>query len=256
MSNINDDRQRQSREYLRDAITALKTGQLKLAQSLLNRAIYLDGLNAEPYVWLSATTEDPKEQMEYLEKAASLDPTNVAARRGLAVLKGKIDATRLVPEGLERDLAPAQAAVAVKSESFLCPRCGGRMVFSSLSQVLCCEYCGHQQAGAPVLDEPQPSGSVADRAEQVLDYVMPTTPGHRWSHAQQELSCERCGALTILPPGQKTSQCPYCGSNQLVKSPEHEDLVEPQVIALMQIDEKQAHQLARELAAQGFLLAR
>ena len=247
-----DNRGRQSREYLRDGITAVKSGDLKLAQSLLNRAIYLDGLNAEPYIWLSATTTDQKEQLDYLEKAAALDPTNVAARRGLAQLKGKIDATRLVPEGLERDLAPVQSAVAAQSKSFLCPHCGGRMVFSSLSQVLCCEYCGYQKGAEAVPAGPQPPGSIADRAEQVLDYVIPTTPGHRWSYAQQELSCERCGALTILPPGLKTNQCPYCGSNQLVVSPEHEDLVEPQLIALMQVDEKQALQHAKGWLNKGF----
>ena len=111
MSESFDDHERQFREYLRDGMTAVKTGQLKLAQSLLNRAIYLNGSDAQPYVWLAATTEDPKEQLEYLEKAVALDPTNVAARRGLAMLKGKIDPAKLVPEGLERDLPQSQAPV-------------------------------------------------------------------------------------------------------------------------------------------------
>lgn len=244
------DRERQFREYLRDGITAVKTGQLKLAQSLLNRALYLNGAEAQPYVWLSATTEDPKEQIDYLEKAVSLDPANVAARRGLAVLKGKIDPSKLVPAGVERDLPQTREPVEAESQSFQCPRCGGRMIFSTLSLQLSCEYCGYQEGVGPV-EEPLVPGSVADRAEQVLDFVTPTTMGHHWSYAQQKLSCERCGALSLLPPGQKTAQCPYCGSNQLVQSPDQVDMVEPQVIAVMHIDEKQANRLAQAWLGKG-----
>ena len=247
-----DDRENQFREYLRDGITAVKTGQLKLAFSLLNRAIYLNGSDAQPYVWLSATTEDPQEQLEYLEKAVALDPTNMAARRGLALLKGKIDPAKLVPEGLERDVTLAPEPVEAQSQSFQCPRCGGRMIFSTLSLQLSCEYCGYQEQAESAADEPQAPGSVADRAEQVLDFVMPTTLGHHWSQAQQHLSCERCGALSLLPPGFKTTQCPYCGSNQLVESAEQEEIVDPQLIAVMQIDEKQAKRLAESWLGKGF----
>ena len=82
MSEFEDDRQRQFNEYLRDGITAAKNGQRKLAQSLLNRAIYLDNADSRPYLWLSATTDDPQEQMGYLERAVALDPANASARRG------------------------------------------------------------------------------------------------------------------------------------------------------------------------------
>ncbi len=252
MSDRFNDRQRQSREYLRDGITAVKTGQHKLAQSLLNRAIYLNGLDAQPYLWLAATTEDPKEQLDYLEKAVSLDPANASARRGLALLKGKIDQTRLVPEGMERDILQSPGPVEAQSRSFQCPRCGGRMIFSTLSLQLSCEYCGYQAGENPAVAEAEAPGSLADRSEQVLDFVTPTTTGHHWSQAQLHLSCERCGALSLLPPGQKTTQCPYCGSNQLVESPEQGDLVEPQVIALMQIEAKQADRLAHGWLGKGF----
>ena len=252
MSNLLDDRERQFREYLRDGMTAVKTGQLKLAQSLLNRAIYLNGSDAQPYLWLAATTEDLKEQLDYLEKAVSLDPANASARRGLALLKGKIDPAKLVPEGLERDIPRAPGQVEAQSQSFQCPRCGGRMIFSTLSLQLSCEYCGYLEGEDPAMAEVGVPGSVADRSEQVLDFVTPTTTGHHWSQSQQHLSCERCGALSLLPPGQKTMQCPYCGSNQLVESPDQGDLVEPQVIALMQIDAKQADRLAHGWLGRGF----
>ncbi len=91
MNELESGRERQFMEYLRDGIMAAKDGHRNLARSLLNRAIYLNGYDARPYIWLSSTTDDPAEQIEYLEKAVSLDPTNASARHGLAVLKGKID---------------------------------------------------------------------------------------------------------------------------------------------------------------------
>jgi tetratricopeptide (TPR) repeat protein len=80
MSSPFTDRERQFEEYLRDGITAAKSGQHKLAESLLNRAIYLNNNDARPYIWLSSITNNPKEQIEYLERAVAIDPTNAAAR--------------------------------------------------------------------------------------------------------------------------------------------------------------------------------
>lgn len=51
-------RQRQFEEYLRDGISAAKSGESKMAQMLLNRAIYLNSADARPYIWLAATTTD------------------------------------------------------------------------------------------------------------------------------------------------------------------------------------------------------
>ena len=90
---------RQFEEYLRDGVTAVKTGNLKLAENLLNRALILNKHDARPYIWLSATTSNSKEQIEYLEQAVAVDPSNATARRGLAMMVGKIDKDRLAQPG-------------------------------------------------------------------------------------------------------------------------------------------------------------
>lgn len=100
MSIIYSDRERQFEEYLRDGISAAKSGQSKLAQSLLDRALYLNPNDARPYIWLSSTTDNPDEQLEYLEKAVAIDPGNAAARRGLALLKTRLNPGKLLPEGI------------------------------------------------------------------------------------------------------------------------------------------------------------
>ena len=253
MSFSYDNRERQFVEYLRDGISAAKSGQRKLAQSLLNRAIYLNGGDARPYLWLSATTDDRQEQLNYLETAVSLDPANAEARRGLALLKGLIDPAKLIPEGGDRGGTASVEDVEVEARSFICPRCGGRMVFSTLSGRLACEYCAFEERSPAGEEAGGQLASLADQSEQVLDFVMPTTLGHRWAQAQQHLCCERCGAHSLLPPGQKAIRCPYCGSNQVVQSAAQEELMEPQLIAVMEVSEQQAAKLAHRWLGKGLL---
>jgi hypothetical protein len=69
--------------------------------------------------------------------------------------------------------------------------------------------------------------------------------------AQQRLSCERCGALNILPPGLKATSCSYCGANQFIESPVQAELVDPQLIALMKIDNRRVVKLVRQWLQKG-----
>ena len=232
-------------EYLRDGISAAKSGQRRQAQSLLNRAILLNSADSRPYVWLSATTDDLNERRDYLEQAVARDPNNTAAKRGLALLNGKIEASRLMPEGATPEIPGPAEQVEVQGQTFECPMCGGRTSFSPQSSRLTCEYCGYTQER----ESPEPP----DHAEQVLDFVLPTSQGHSWSSAQMRLECATCGAISVLPPGYKTAQCPYCGSNQLAEPAGQEELVDPHVIALMKLDKKQAMQIAKAWLRKGFL---
>jgi hypothetical protein len=243
--------ERQFEEYLRDAITAVKTGNRGLAVNLLNRALILNKHDARPYIWLSATTKDPQEQLDYLEQAVAADPTNATARRGLATLSGKIDKNRLAHHGsAARRTAAVQQGETSAAQTFGCPQCGGRMSYSLSTSLLTCEYCGYEQpqSGPVALQAAEP---LADRAEQVLDFALPTALGHNWAQDRHRLSCERCGAISLLAPGEKATQCAYCGSHQLIDLSEQGELIDPQVIAVMQVDADQAIQNVRAWLGRG-----
>jgi transcription elongation factor Elf1 len=152
-----------------------------------------------------------------------------------------------MPEGAALGPSQQETEAVAQGQAFQCPRCGGRMSFSVSKGLVTCEYCGYEQEMAPS----EASGPVADLNEKVLDFVMPTTRGHCWAEAQHRLSCERCGALSILPPGQKTLQCAYCGSNQLVESSQDVELLDPQVIGLVKIDAAEAARRVRQWLGKG-----
>ena len=248
MDNLQARAEQRYEELIRDGISAAKTGQHGVAFRLLNRAIRINPRDARPYIWLSATTDDPNEQQDYLEKAVVIDPGNTAARRGLAVLKGMIDRGRILAEGETLSLRRPSEPEQVDGQAFVCPNCGGRMRFGLQSGQLACEYCGQVQTSGLRSQ----TGPVADLAEQVLEFVMPTTSGHRWAEGQQRLNCDLCGAVTILPPEEKSTQCPYCGSNQLIASKAVDEIIDPQVIALMKLDRRQAAMQVRHWLGSGW----
>jgi DNA-directed RNA polymerase subunit RPC12/RpoP len=230
-------------QLVTSGILAAKGGMRQQAITLLKKAADYHRQDARPWIWLSATTDDPRQQREYLEKGVAADPTDANARRGLVMLSEKLDKTRLVPEGQSveprKPVEPEEAA----ANAFMCPNCGGRMSYSISKNGLACESCGYVQE-----TNAQPA---ADTAEQTMDYVLPTTRSQRWAEAQHRLSCAQCGALILLPPGQNSTGCPYCGSNQLIESAEAIELVDPQVIGLMKVDAKQAASLAQKWMGQG-----
>jgi ribosomal protein L37E len=240
-------------ELLRDGITALKGGDRYLARRLLERATMIKAVDARPWLWLSGTTDDVDEQRQLLEKAVAADPSNPTAARGLAMLRAKISGAP-APVPLSPPAVPAAApspntaqppkVLDAQAQTFLCPKCGGHMSFNVQKGDLTCEFCGYIQVTDKRL--------AADAGEVAIGFVLPTQRAHRWAEAQHRISCERCGALTLLPPALKADQCPYCGSNRLLESAETVELVDPQAIALLKIDENEAYARVRRWLKKGF----
>jgi DNA-directed RNA polymerase subunit RPC12/RpoP len=214
---------------------------------MLGKAVDMDPTDARPWLWLSATTKDPAVQRDYLEYALAADPNSGAARRGLVLLSEQLDRDRLIAEG--EGVAPRNPTEPIEtktSQPFLCPQCGGHMQYDPAAQGLKCQYCGYH------------SQTVASRtnggAGQVLDFVLPTSHGHRWAEAQHQLACERCGAISLLPPGETVHECPYCGSNSLLQTSEAQELIDPQAVGLMRVSREQADQILRKWLGSGLFI--
>lgn len=238
---------------VREAITAARGKRIALARRLLERAAAINPTDSRVWLWLSATTNNPLEQREYLEKAVAADPNNAAAKKGLRMLAGR--AGESVPDlpqkGLSDGYVPpnpekmdASRTFDGETVTFACVNCGGRLTHESGIHEITCEYCGQRQ----------PTGSVfaADASETEFEPALQTGQAHAWAASAHELVCEKCGAHSLEPGGVHTQQCPYCGSNQLVDSEQLDALIDPQVIGLFSIDKKEAHARAHDWLDEGF----
>lgn len=228
-------------------IAAVKGGDMDQARELLNMAASMDPTDARPWLWLSATTRELDEQRHFLEYALAADPNNGAARRGLVLLSEKMVGQQVLAEG--DSLAPCtphEPQPAESDKTFLCPQCGGKMIFDSERKDLVCQFCGSIQ---PTTETP-----ANGKQEHALDFVLLTHRGHRWAEAQHQLACERCGAVSLLAVGETVHQCPYCGSERLFVSEEKRELLDPQAIGLVQIDQSHAQRILQHWMGSGFFI--
>lgn len=211
---------------------------------MLLQAVDYDRDHSEAWLWLSATTTDPAEQRKYLEWAVAADPGNARARRGLAVLTGRIEPGTLLPEGSgvapRRPTAPEPVSV---RRTFDCLQCGGKLRFDPEIVDLRCTACGAVEV---VVEEPL--GDVA----HPLDFKLPTVSGHRWAESERAFTCEQCGAGVILPVGETSTVCPFCGNGAMVHAPEEREMIAPDGLVPMGLEADAADQAVRRWLAQGW----
>jgi hypothetical protein len=219
-------------QLIQDGIIAVKNGNLSLAKKLLDQAALINSADPRIWIWLSATTDDLSERRSYLEHAVAIDPSNATAKRGLMLTTEKLDKARLMPEGASYVPQEAPAPEEAKTKTFICPNCGATISYDIDEINLVCQFCGYKRK----IDESVTSVS----SDQVLDTVLPTTRAHRWAENQARVTCEQCGVVILLPPGQTADICPYCASTRFISTSTMMELVDPQAIGLFKIDPPKA----------------
>jgi hypothetical protein len=239
-------RREAAEERFRLGRIAVKEGRLAEARAYLLKAVEIDQHHSDAWLWLSATTRDAQEQKKYLEWAVAANPANPEARRGLAILQGRLNANAVKPIGAEVEpRQPTEPEAAVVEQTFNCPQCGGVMRYDPQTTDLKCERCGHIQ----VVEE-----IPAKEVEQVLDLTLATEQGHRWAEAQRRMICQQCNATTIFPAGQTSVECPFCGSTVLLAAHDESDLLTPQAIIPMTFESEEARKYLRKWLGNGFFI--
>ncbi len=77
-----------SADNLRQAITLARAGDKTSARKILEALIEQDPQNEMAWIWMTDTTDSPEERRYCLEIALSINPNNVAAKKGLEYLGG------------------------------------------------------------------------------------------------------------------------------------------------------------------------
>lgn len=204
---------------------------------------------ARAHIWLTELADDPAEKRTHLEYALTFDPTNAVARRGLAVLDG-----RLKPEDIiDPDRQPTQGQVAGASEAadasesetpqpvdarrFICPQCGGVMAFEPGERPLRCTYCGQQQTVFSALKD----GLLVEEHDFVV--ALATVKGHALPAGMHVCQCEGCQAKLVLAR-ELSMHCPYCGSSHVVEI-KAQEIVQPEGIIPFAVTAEDAQQTFR-----------
>jgi DNA-directed RNA polymerase subunit RPC12/RpoP len=232
-------------DLLAHGIGAAKAKEKDEARFYLEWVLRSDGdpdQKIKAWLWLSEISDDPAEKRDCLENILAHEPSNPLARRGLAILNGRLDPADIIDPDHLLPAEPAPPPQPAQARRFVCQQCGGRLAFDPDGKTLTCSYCRSQQT----LYQAIQGGAVVE--EQDFAVALATAKGHTHPVAMQSFKCQACGVSFVLGPGVLSLSCPYCASAYIVKLAETRQLVAPHGIIPFGITQAQAAQnLARWL---------
>lgn len=228
-------------DYIHDllvrGIAAIKSGERENGQKTLERLLDLDASlqdRLDAWWYLSENTSDKTQQREYLENILANEPADARARRKLAILDGKLQETEVInPDTLT---PTAGAVVEGEADRFICPKCGGRMVFSADGSQIICEFCANQE---------RKNAENGIAGEQDFFLAMATKKGHSQQMDTITFDCDGCGSQFILPPSRLTITCPFCGSAYVAKCRDPKTTVQPNGVIPFTISENKVKEILR-----------
>lgn len=231
-----------ARDLLVRGIASAKADEPDLARRYLERCLRMGPSTrqrVDALFWLARVSSTEPERIDYLQQVLNLEPTNFAARRDLALLRGELEEEELVdPTAPQRPSAPAQTPI--QERRYVCTQCGGRMEYDPRNHRLTCRYCGHRSHLAEVL-----SGGAAVAEEDFIQ-ALATAKGHTLPQSTPTFQCEACGASYLLEPDTLSLTCAHCSSTYVIDRSSSQELVPPQGIVPFAIDEDHAEKRVRE----------
>ena len=241
-----------ARDLLNRGIAAAKVEDKDEARFYLEWVLRTDAdrqQKAQAWLWISEIAEDPSEKRDCLEEVLAFDPSNRLARRGLAILDGRLDPAEIVdPDRLPAELheEPSQP---IRTQRFICQKCGGKMAFKPDGQSLRCEYCSHEQTLMTALE----NGTMVQ--ERDFTAAMATARGHVHPVGMTPFACQGCGASFLLTSTTLSLTCSYCGSAHVVKLSETRQLIPPEGVIPFEVSQLEArrafHQWFKNQGLQG-----
>lgn len=108
-----------------------------------------------------------------------------------------------------------------------CPQCDGTMNYDPETGKTLCPYCGYEEEISQ--DEELPPS-----AEELDFYKAEQTGNCNWGAEKKTVICKNCSAETIYDALDVASECPYCGSNQVMEA-QAKDTLAPNGVVPFQI---------------------
>ncbi len=118
--------------------------------------------------------------------------------------------------------------------TYKCPNCGGETFFDPKVQKIHCLYCGS------MFEIENKTIATERNLTELLE------SGNVWTEAEV-YQCKTCGAKEILNSQEVSIKCPFCGTNNIIKTEELPGL-KPQGITPFKLDKNQTSQIATKWA--------
>ncbi len=221
------------RTLLLQGIEAAKEGHAADAYYYLEwvlRSEASDAQYADAWLWLSKIYDEAADKRLCLEHALAHQPLNPIARRGIAVLDGRLQADEIIDPNQQRERPAAGSdPQAVKTEQFQCPRCAARMNYTPDNKALVCEFCHYRQE----LDTPEAHVQTdygIGGIEKDFIAALSTAKGHSQPVAMRLLQCMGCAVEFVLAPETLSLTCPYCDAVYVTETAETRELLPPQAL--------------------------
>ena len=214
------------------AYLLLKRGERDAAAQQLQALTTRSPEFADGWIWLTATTSDPNDRIEYLENAVVREPAHPLARDALAIAHGRVSTS------------PGQAQKRQATVVVQCPQCGGALHYEPGAKAVVCPYCGHP------LDLRE-TNLIDGEARLVGDVKLQRRyQGHVWGDLERIVRCQSCGAELAMM-GHLARQCAFCGSMTVLTGDNGRTFERPDGFLPFKIDEPQAAAAIRAVQHSG-----
>jgi Zn finger protein HypA/HybF involved in hydrogenase expression len=237
------------RGLLLQGVAAAKGGDKEEAYHHLEwvlRADSTDEQRSEAWVWLSQLYENVADKRACLEQALAHRPVNPVARRGIAMIDGRLQASEIIDPDQSPRPAPADDQPReVAAEQFQCPRCAARMNYTPDGKALICEFCAYEQP----LDAPETHIQAEygfGGVEKDFIAALSTAKGHSQPVAMRSIQCMTCAAEFVLAPELLSLTCPYCDSVYVTETAETREILPPQALIPFTVSEDDAKRALRD----------
>ncbi len=134
-----------------------------------------------------------------------------------------------------------------KAHKFPCPKCGAEVDFDAEHGTLVCAYCGYSST-VPVTEQAIREYDL----ESALTEMLSTPQEMGYGEGKRSLKCESCGAVNTIDANIVSTECAFCGSNQVVPQQQVAQVIKPESLLPFEVDRKQAVVLFRAWLGRGF----
>lgn len=189
----------------------------------------------DAHLWIARFATDPELKRHHYEEVIAQAPMNLEATRELMVLNGDMtreEADRAEDMSSEQDIRDAEYAVATELVEIVCSNCGGSLEVPHGSRDVTCQFCGHVEAV-------KQNNGVGMRS-LAMAMIKDRGQGIKWRVGEHLLYCDNCGAERVITSKKMTSECPFCGSDHVIKTDALRSFRQPDGIVPFQVNPKEA----------------